>query len=79
MYKTYAIPKRIKATAINTVQIVFPNKWTGLKQMYNPEANKIKKASPKVINVIYFGKHPTIARYNNPTRKPIKRENFTTS
>lgn len=39
--------------------------------MYNPAVKRTKNANPKAINVMYFGKQPTNAKYSNPTKNPI--------
>lgn len=75
MYMRYATPTSIRTTARIIVHIYQLNKWTGRKKTYSPAASKIKNASPKDISVMYFGKHPTTARYKSPTKNPISNEN----
>jgi hypothetical protein len=51
-------------------------RWTGLRSAYSPAASKTKKAKPNTTEVICFDKHPTNAKYNKPTKNPIKKDNL---
>lgn len=47
--------------------------YTGLKSMYKPAANRVKKASPNDIIVMYLGKQPTKAKKSKPIKNPINK------
>lgn len=65
---------RIKAKIV--VQPSQLKRWTGLRNTYKPADNRTKNAKPNDKSVAHFGKQPTIARYNKPTKNPVNRENL---